>query len=280
MKEGKSVKRKLGVSIVFRAKPLIPVVDQMKMIKDAGFDSCFSNYHKDEPIEEWADASAKLNLPIEMLHAPFLNMNDLWLPGLAGEEYLRFLMTRVEGCSRIGVNRCVIHPAFTLSAPPVSPVGLARFKRLCQYAREKEVRLCFENLEGPQHLEALLEDNPTYHGFCWDCGHNYCYTPSLDFAALYPDRILCTHIHDNFGLRSPGNIRSADDLHLLPMDGGMDWQAFAEKIKKANYTGTLTLELSKYGLSGYRDYGSLTMAAFFDEAYQRAQNLAALCSGE
>lgn len=271
------MKRQLGVSIVFRAEEFTPVEEQMGLIKKAGFDSCFSNYNGNEPLEKWAEASAKIDLPIEMLHAPFFDMNDIWLDGLAGEEYLAFLMTRVDGCHRIGVEKCVIHPAFSDQPPPVTKIGLERFKRFCDYAQNKNVHLCFENLELQEHLGALLEDNPHYHGFCWDCGHNYCYTPAVDFAGIYGDRMLCTHIHDNFGTRMPGYIRPSDDLHLLPMDGGMDWQGFAEKIRKAKYTGPLTLELSKYGLEGYRDYSVMTMEAFFREAWLRAEKLRHLC---
>ena len=31
----------------------------------------------------------------------------------------------------------------------------------------------------------------------------------------YADRLICTHIHDNFGVRTPVLITYCDDLHLL-----------------------------------------------------------------
>ena len=162
--------RKLGVSAVFGITPAVPFEAQMPLIKRAGFDVCFAPYKKDEPLRLWADLSEKLDLPIETLHAPFDHMNTLWIDAPEGEDYLNFQLTRIDGCSEIGVEKCVMHVTIANTAPPVSDVGLRRFRKMCDYAQEKGVRLCFENLEIPGHLAAVLADNPEYHGFCWDCG--------------------------------------------------------------------------------------------------------------
>lgn len=269
--------RKLGVSAVFGMEPEIPMEEQMPLMKQAGFDTCFGCYNQDEPIEKWAETAARLDLPIETLHAPFGNMNSFWEDTLDGEEYLKFQMTRVDGCRRIGVDQCVMHVTIASVAPPVNALGLARFRRLSDYAREQGVHLCYENLELPEHLSAVMGDNPDYHGFCWDCGHNYCYTPLWDMMALYGNRLLCVHVHDNFGVRVPGRIHYDDDLHLLPMDGGLDWAAFADRIKASGFQGPISLELSKYGLKGVRDYSQMTLMEYLTEAHKRAVRLRAMC---
>ena len=271
--------RKLGVSAVFGMTPAVPFEAQMPLIKRAGFDVCFAPYKKDEPLRLWADLSEKLDLPIETLHAPFDHMNTLWVDAPEGEDYLNFQLTRIDGCSEIGVEKCVMHVTIANTAPPVSDVGLRRFRKMCDYAQEKGVRLCFENLEIPGHLAAVLADNPEYHGFCWDCGHNYCYTPLVDMMALYGRRLLCLHVHDNFGVRVPGRIHYVDDLHLLPMDGGLDWNAFAERIRSAGFDGPLTLEISKRGLPGRVEYNEKSLRAYLEEAFRRATALRALVDG-
>ncbi|MBQ6946421.1 MAG: sugar phosphate isomerase/epimerase, partial [Clostridia bacterium] len=115
---------------------------------------------------------------------------------------------------------------------------------------------------------------PSYHGFCWDCGHNLCYTPMEDMMAKYGDRLICTHIHDNRGVTRPGDIHYRDDLHLLPFDGNLDWEWFADKIKESKFDGPLTLELSLAAGKGYTD---MPLQEFFNDAYRRAQKLLSMC---
>ena len=51
--------------------------------------------------------------------------------------------------------------------------------------------------------------------------------------ALYGDRLLCTHINDNLGIRNyEGRITFIDDLHLLPFDGVADWKWITERLNR------------------------------------------------
>ena len=180
-------------------------------------------------------------------------------------------------CERVGVDKCIMHVTIASVAPPVSGVGLDRFRELSRYAQEKGVHLAYENLEIPEHLEAVLSDNPEFHGFCWDCGHNYCYTPLVDMMARYGKRLICTHIHDNYGVRTPGLITYEDDLHMLPFDGGLNWNGFAERIQKSGYQGPLTLELSS---KAREEYQQMPLPEHYRRAYEVAVRLRKLCDGE
>ena len=73
-------------------------------------------------------------------------------------------------------------------------------------------------------------------GFFWDCGHEKCFTPGKGFMQFFGHRLICTHIHDNFGIYN-------QDSHLLPFDGIIDFNCFAQHIQKFDFNGTLMLEV-------------------------------------
>jgi sugar phosphate isomerase/epimerase len=49
------------------------------------------------------------------------------------------------------------------------------------------------------------------------------------------DKLKAVHIHDNMG---------KEDEHLIPGDGIIDWNAFADALREIGYTGVISLETS------------------------------------
>ena len=46
--------------------------------------------------------------------------------------------------------------------------------------------------------------------------------------ALYGEKLICTHLNDNLGIKDfEGKTTWHDDLHLLPFDGIADWNKIA-----------------------------------------------------
>ncbi len=260
--------RKLGASLISGRKE--NAEEQIREIKKAGFDCFFTGFSKDEPIEQWAELGASLGLIYETIHCPFNEVNTFWENTTDGDDYLAFLKTRVDGCVRAGVSLLVMHTTRFTSPPPISRVGLDRFRGLNDYAREHGVHMAYENIENPEYLIAVLNETDEYHGFCWDCGHNYCYTPLYDMMAMFGKRLKCTHVHDNYGLRTPGLVHHRDDLHLLPFDGGLLWEEFANRIRESGYQGPLTLEMSCKTKQEDRD---TPLPEYLMKAYARAEKL-------
>jgi sugar phosphate isomerase/epimerase len=93
-------------------------------------------------------------------------------------------------------------------------------------------------------------------GFCFDCGHEGCFTQGVQFMPLYGDRVLCTHVHDN-------NCEKDRDLHLLPFDGRMDLGRVARQIRESGYQGPLTLEIHA---TNSDKYNFMTLQAFLERA--------------
>ena len=164
-----------------------------------------------------------------------------------------------------------MHVTVGNTAPPISSNGLILFQELCDYAKEKNVHICFENLEPLPHIDAVMDYiKDPFHGFCWDCGHNLCYSPHIDMIKKFGSRLKCLHIHDNLGVTQPGNIDYRDDRHYLPFDGTLDWNWFVEKLSVLNYTGPITLEVSILGKS---EYQNLSLTEYLNNAYERATKL-------
>lgn len=265
--------RKLGVSLLETSS--VPAEEQIKMIKAAGFDCFFSPYYFDEPIYKWKNLAAQLGLEYETVHLPFytmngLNANDLWEDTPAGEEYFNYILKHIEGCGKAEIPIGIMHVSSCSEGPQISKIGAERFKRICDHAEKYNVKLAFENLELASHLYKVMEDIGDFHGFCWDCGHNLCYTPETDMSEKFGNKLICTHIHDNFGITQPGNIHYHDDLHLLPFDGKLDWEWYGKRIKSIGYTGPLTLELS---LKNREEYRKIPLEEFFKTAFERLKKI-------
>ena len=69
---------------------------------------------------------------------------------------------------------------------------------------------------------------------CWDFGHaNMMSFDQSEAIRTMGERIVCTHIHNNF---------KRQDLHLPPDCGDIDWEAVMTAMKENGYDGPLTLE--------------------------------------
>jgi sugar phosphate isomerase/epimerase len=268
--------RELGVSIIYGRKENAEKSEHLRMIADAGFDCFFTSYDESASIDALANQARRLGVRFETIHTPFENMNWMWVNGEKGDQALAELKSCIDICARVDVDKCIVHVTISSTAPAISAIGMNRFLELDEYALQKGVHIAYENLEIPEHLDAVLLDAPLYHGFCWDCGHNYCYTPLVDMMGKYADRLICTHIHDNFGVRTPGLITYYDDLHMLPMEGGLNWQGFADRIKASGYMGPLTLELSA---KAKQEYQTMPLQEFYQRAYAAANLLRVMCDG-
>ncbi len=241
-------------------------------MKELGFGAAFTASVKD-PAEQArvADLFARHGLAYEFLHSPFSMINDIWLDNENGEIMLRDLLESVDRCAEVGVPVDVIHLSSGDEPPSVSDLGRRRYHALVEHAAKRNVRLAFENLRKLFNVAWVMEEfrDASHVGFCWDCGHENCFTPRTEFMTLYGDRILCTHIHDNRGI--PG----ADD-HMIPFDGNLDFRRFAEHIRSSGYTGTLMMEISEK----MPCYAELTREAYLERAATAAQKLVRMVDGE
>ena len=247
--------------------------DYVRAIAELGFTATFTGV---APTEErqaaFAELFAKHGITYETLHAPFGHINDIWLAGEDGERMLGELLTCVDRCALVGAPIAVVHLSSGLTPPSVTDLGRARFTTLIEYAHKKGVILAFENQRKIFNLAWALETFGAQDSvaFCWDCGHEACFTPGRQYMPLFGDRLVCTHIHDNMG-------QFNQDQHLIPFDGVMDYRRFADHLRAVNYEGSLMLEVIE---RNSQKYVGLDSYAYLERAATAAKRLRELVDGE
>lgn len=212
--------------------------DYIKTVKNLGFEAVFSDMSFCDCPEKIADICAKHNIEYQTVHSPFKHINDMWLDAVDGDEMLKSLFSCVEHCHNSAVPITVVHISSGNTPPPISEIGKKRFSYLVEFAEKRNVKIAFENLRVPEYLEWAMNTFKSNQnvGFCWDTGHENCFTNGIEYMNLYGDRLLCTHIHDNRKIHN-------SDSHLIPFDGKTNFSKVAHQLKTGNYTGPLMLEV-------------------------------------
>lgn len=274
-------KQKLGLGIL--GLPGMTVADEIRAMKQVGFEAFFTGWDKNSPVEEWAEVARECNMIYQSIHAPFGRAADIWgADEEKGEAAVRELCDCLDACRRAGVPIMVAHAFIGFKDHSPTEIGLTRFDQVVAHAEACGVKIALENTEGIEYLDALLthfKDRESV-GFCWDTGHEMCYNYSEDLLARWGDQLLATHVNDNLGIRDfGGEITWIDDLHLLPFDGIADWKYNMERLSKARKPEVLTFELSLRSKPDRREnapYAAMAPLDYLTACYIRACRVAAL----
>lgn len=251
---------------------------QIYMIRDAGFNEIFFPFDGRNELAELVKIANKASVPVQSVHAPFHGCRALWEDDNdAADKAIAEITDCIHACEENYIPIAVSHVFIGFDTPPIpKEKGLERYYSLIKTAEKCGVKIAFENTEGEEYLEEILNnfgDNKAV-GFCWDSGHEMCYNRSKDLLLKYGKKLLCTHINDNLGIKDiNGKITWLDDLHLLPFDGIGRWEYNADRLLRENYTGTLTFELNKLSKPGRHEndiYAALPIETYLAEAYKRA----------
>ena len=264
--------RKIGINM--HAYPGCSHEEYVKKIAELGFEGTFTGvYPTAEEQAEVANILAAHSVAYETIHAPFGHINDIWLDKDEGEVMLGELKTTIDRCKLVGAPIAVVHLSAGDEAPTVTDIGRGRFEQLVDYAISQGVNIAFENQRKLANISWAFETfSPDMGvGFCWDCGHESCFTPGREYMPLFSKRLICLHIHDNHGKYNA-------DRHMIPFDGKINYYRFAEYIQKSGYSGTLMLELSKKNAKGY--YDDLTVDQYLERAQKAVLKLRDLVDGE
>ena len=250
-----------------------PPEQVIALLHSAGFSAVSPVWGQD--LAAITACTRHLGMAVQSLHAPPKGMALLWQPERPDSMSLQAeMMAGLEACARFDISLLVVHGWQGMPYVfPAEPLDFSFFDRFVQRALALDVSIAFENLEGEEYLAALLEryQSPRI-GFCWDSGHDRCYPHKTDFLAAYGDRLLMTHLNDNFGVTGSA-YTSKDDRHLLPFDGNTDWDAQLGRLKAARVQDTLNFELKTLS-HGIATYPHWTLEQFITEAATRAQTIA------
>lgn len=256
----------------------------IELLCDAGFSAVSPVWSPDLPLEALATCVQAHNMTIQSLHAPHGGLTYLWNSKEPLSTRAQSNITGcIDACAKFQIPILVIHGWQGLNYTfPEEPLDFTVFDRIVDYAGEKSISIAFENLEGEEYLEALMMrySNRSYVGFCWDSGHDHCYPHKTDFLKAYGHRLIMTHLNDNLGLRDQGGIPTGnDDLHFLPYDGNIHWDAAIGRLKYLPKQNILNFEIKKRSSSNAPEdliYENLSPEAFFQLAGDRARHIADL----
>lgn len=239
--------------------------ENLKRLSNIGFEAIFTGHFDDDRMETFANAASQNGLFYESIHAPFDKINDIWYEGEPGEVMFTRLCDCVKTCGKYQIPIAVIHLSSGENAPRINDIGYGRFARLIEEAVQNNVTLAFENQRKLANLAFIFETfaNVEQVKFCWDVGHEACFTDGIEFMELFGKKAVYTHIHDNLSQYN-------QDLHLIPFDGNIDFQRSAQLLKKHNYGGTLTLEILPKASDLYTE---ISFDAYYRKAFSAAEKL-------
>ena len=213
----------------------ISLEERLAMISKNGFDGVMLGF-SDEYKHFQYELADRAGLKVENVHSPFDRMNALWQKCSYSTEIYNRTADCIRICASNNVTNIIVHPTDGLVPPPVSVFGMRNFDGLISTAANYGVKLLFENIQLPSFLDVLFDrfGQSENVGFCYDVGHENCFTKNDDNLTKHGALLSALHIHDNDGLT---------DGHLIPFDGNVDYDRFLAKLKALDYSGALSLEL-------------------------------------
>jgi sugar phosphate isomerase/epimerase len=225
---------------------------------DMSFES-LSKYDDSKNVVLYAAArrAREKNLEMPVCHLSFYmpNPRDAALMS----KYSSELKSNIDTAALMGIPLAVIHPIAWYSSEVKYGdwvrANMAFLSPLVEYAKEKRVKLCIENM--PSDREA--PDNHLYGscalnisslaeklgaGVCWDVGHaNISGYKQSEQMKILKGKIDVLHIHDNLG-------KATKDAHMLPFSGTVEWEDVAFGMRCSDFGGILDVEVTAWALPG------------------------------
>jgi sugar phosphate isomerase/epimerase len=119
--------------------------------------------------------------------------------------------------------------------------ALRSLETLVDEATPLGVQLALEVIPNPlsaaERLVSFIEDDLERPGvgICLDSGHAFLLGDLAEAIEAVSGHLVTTHLHDN---------RRANDDHLVPFDGKIDWAEAAMTLQKVGYEGVWMFELA------------------------------------
>lgn len=217
---------KLGTYLV-RGSELTPE-ERLRIIKGAGFDFvCFNMKEmlEGESVGLTPELCGRVGIDFDNVHLTGNGTHAVWADGEKGDKIVKRYCKEIKLCAEYGIKVGITHVTWgTSEPPPVCELGLRRFEIIAECAEKYGVVVALENSVSCEHLYYVLDNiKSPFVGYCFDSGHRNAFARDTDFLAKYGYRLVATHIQDNDG---------ANDLHLMPFDGTINWDVVADELAK------------------------------------------------
>ncbi len=237
-----------------------PMDERMRAIRAAGFDDVMLHWETegDNSPEERFDMALRAGLHVVTAHFQTETTPAAWTEGKAGDAYERTLIAALRACAERGIKHLVVHTTKKFITPPYNMTGVRRFRRAAEAAEQYQVNIALENTRFLNYNQYLYEHIPSERlRFCFDCGHANCFTPAQDPLALFGDKLVTMHLHDNHGAAS-------GDEHMMPGEGNIDFAALMQRLSQYH---PAAYNLESFYSPRDREEG-LSMQEYLDRSYQ------------
>ena len=236
---------------------------QVRDIKQAGFDCVMTNpdpamNKENGTIRKQVKLFKKYGIKLSSLHSRYkrVELPHFFKDDKIGKKLERNLIKDVKIAHKFGFTCVVVH-----MKGEFSQIGLDRIKRVLKVCEKLNVPLALENLSNNgKVLEQIFKNvQSDYLKFCWDVGHNNAFTPDIDFASIYKDKLIALHLHDNLGayvddetykelgyknIYPEGEGRTYNpDMHTLNKYGNINWKEVAKRLAKVENELNLDYEV-------------------------------------
>ena len=238
------------------------ITTQALLMKENGFTKTFWMSDNDAVNEKNSALLLQHSITFETLHAPFNTANDIWKDDTSGDYTLSQYTQGVDKCVEVGAKALVVHLSAGCPEPKITDAGNRRFDALMEYARKKNIKIAYENQRYIANLTYAIEQYDDA-GFCWDTGHESCFTHGKRFMPMVGERLCALHLHDNHGVYN-------SDEHLLPYDGSIDFDYVALTIAESGFEGALMLEVARHNS---KVYDNITAEEYYRLAGNAASRL-------
>lgn len=214
---------KVGIYDIDRVN--LTIKERFQIYKDVGFthvgfyldDSYLSN---NETYFELINTAKEVGLELLQVHLDYKNSNMLSLN--EDNDFIRYIEIKIDEAINYGIKQLVVHASKGNEPPPISSYTLNRLKKLSRKLVKYDVTLCFENVRDNTNLEKVMKLDLENINMCYDSGHAHCYSDERELLVKYKDKIVTTHIHDNF---------NSDD-HSIPGRGSIEWSTISDLLNK------------------------------------------------
>ena len=172
------------------------------------------------------DEAKKHDLNIDIVHLDYKQNFLLWTPGPEGDAVANTHIARISECVTRGIKVGVFHPTYSARSEHALPIGIARIKKIVRHCEKVGFTLAAENIHAHTHFEKTVNTIKSPNcKILFDIGHANCFTrDGFNVFTKYKDRIIATHLHNNFG--------EADDHNPLSA-GTIDFQKFFSRENMA-----------------------------------------------
>ncbi|MBQ0125887.1 MAG: sugar phosphate isomerase/epimerase [Clostridiales bacterium] len=241
----------------------IPAAERMSAIKRAGFDAVMFWWGDDFEETDTSryslfDLSQKAGLICNTVHFPSTHADYLWYDDERGTSIEEQFYGAVSDCRERQISNIVLHLTRKLITPPPNECGVVRFARMLDFAEKAGVKIAVENTRFLDYFRYLLKrTHSEAFGFCYDAGHNNCYTPNEDPLSEFGNLLCTTHIHDNSGL--------SDEHHPMG-EGNVDFDKVFSHLASL---GATELNLESYCNKTSALYGKITMDDYLSQTFAK-----------